>query len=120
MLNLGCLIDGEDYNRLFPLGSSESKAKVDSLPAASYTMTITDGPESEMSLELNLYVIEFQSVNIVVGFTLPDSVKIEQDIEFLFTTQPTAERRMPEDLKFKVKFSENQVSSRKTPSSLST
>ena len=69
MLNLGCLIDGEDYNRLFPLGSSESKAKVDSLPAASYTMTITDGPESEMSLELNLYVIEFQSVNIVVGFT---------------------------------------------------
>ena len=37
MLNLGCLIDGEDYNRLFPLGSSESKAKVDSLPAASYT-----------------------------------------------------------------------------------
>ena len=46
-------------------------------------MTITDGPESEMSLELNLYVIEFQSVNIVVGFTLPDSVKIEQDIEFL-------------------------------------
>ena len=108
MLNLGCLIDGEDYNRLFPLGSSESKAKVDSLPAASYTMTITDGPESEMSLELNLYVIEFQSVNIVVGFTLPDSVKIEQDIEFLFTTQPTAERRMPEDLKFKVKFSEEK------------
>ena len=27
MINLGCLIDGEDYNRLFPLGSSESKAK---------------------------------------------------------------------------------------------
>ena len=71
-------------------------------------MTITDGPEGEMSLELNLYVIEFQSVNIVVGFTLPDSVKIEQDIEFLFTTQPTAERRMPEDLKFKVKFSEEK------------
>ena len=43
-------------------------------------MTITDGPESEMSLELNLYVIEFQSINIVVGFTLPNGVKIEQDI----------------------------------------
>ena len=108
MLNLGCLIDGEDYNRLFPLGSAESKGKVDSLPAASYTMTITDGPEGEMSSELNVYVIEFQSVNIVVGFTLPDSVKIEKDIEFLFTTQPTADRRMPEDLKFKVNFSQNK------------
>jgi hypothetical protein len=111
MLNLGCLIDGEDYNRLFPLGSAESKGKVDSLPAASYTMTITDGPEGEMSSELNVYVIEFQSVNIVVGFTLPDSVKIEKDIEFLFTTQPTADRRMPEDLKSKVNFSEEKRSS---------
>ena len=74
-------------------------------------MTITDGPEGEMSSELNVYVIEFQSVNIVVGFTLPDSVKIEKDIEFLFTTQPTADRRMPEDLKFKVNFSEEKRSS---------
>jgi len=111
MLNLGCLIDGEDYSRLIPLGSSKSKAKVESLPAASYTMTITDGPESEMKSELNVYVIEFQSVNIVVGFTLPDSVKIEKDIEFLFTTQPTADLRMPEDLKFKVEFSEEKRSS---------
>ena len=46
MLNLGCLIDGEDYNRLF-LGSAESKGKADSLPA-SYTMTITDGPEGSV------------------------------------------------------------------------
>ena len=78
-VNLTRLIDGEDYNRLVPLSS------VDSIPAASYIMTVTDGPESDMSTELNLYVIEFQSVSIVVGFTLPESVKIEKEIEFLFT-----------------------------------
>jgi|TARA_B100002019_G_C20937098_1_gene434969 hypothetical protein len=105
MLNLGCLIDGEDYNRLVPLSS------VDSIPAASYIMTVTDGPESDMSTELNLHVIEFQSVNIVVGFTLPESVKIEKEIEFLFTTQPTADRPMPSDIKFVLEFSDEKRSS---------
>ena len=105
MLNLGCLIDGEDYNRLVPLSS------VDSIPAASYIMTVTDGPESDMSTELNLYVIEFQSVSIVVGCTLPESEKIEKEIEFLFTTQPTADRPMPSDIKFVLEFSDEKRSS---------
>ena len=78
MLNLGCLIDGEDYNRLVPLSS------VDSIPAASYIMTVTDGPESDMSTELNLYVIEFQ---------------------------PTADRPMPSDIKFVLEFSDEKRSS---------
>ena len=72
MLNIGCLIDNEDYNRI------EATLKGDELPSFTYTITVEAGPEDPeppgSSIQLN--VIELQSVSLAVGFTLPKNKKI--------------------------------------------
>ena len=70
MLNIGCLIDNEDYNRV------ESTLEGDQLPSASYTITVEDGPEEEATgTSVQLHVIELQSISLAVGFTLPNEKK---------------------------------------------
>ena len=103
MLNIGCLIDNEDYNRV------ESTLEGDQLPSASYTITVEDGPEEEATgTSVQLHVIELQSISLAVGFTLPNEKKIEDELAIVFTTPPDAQRTMPKDLVVKLNFSDTQ------------
>ena len=104
MLNIGCLIDNEDYNRI------EATLKGDELPSFTYTITVEDGPEDPepTGSSIQLYVIELQSVSLAVGFTLPKNKKIEKEVAVVFTTHPDAQRTMPKDLVVKLEFSDDQ------------
>ena len=100
MLNIGCLVVNEDYDRL-RLSIVENK-----LPHFTYTLTVSGAPEGGTSSTLKLYIIELVSSNLSIGFTLPPDKEIDKDLEIVFTTQPTADVKMPEDLKLICKIKE--------------
>ena len=56
-------------------------------------------------------LLNFNLLVSLLGLLFPESVKIEKEIEFLFTTQPTADRPMPSDIKFVLEFSDEKRSS---------
>ena len=102
MLNIGCLVVNEDYDRL------KSTMKENKLPHFTYTLTVTGAPEGGTSTTLKLYVVELVSSNLSIGFTLPPDKPIDKELEIIFTTQPTADVKMPEDLKLICDFSEEK------------
>ena len=102
MLNIGCLVVNEDYDRL-RLSIVENK-----LPHFTYTLTVSGAPEGGTSSTLKLYIIELVSSNLSIGFTLPPDKEIDKDLEIVFTTQPTADVKMPEDLKLICEFSDEK------------
>ncbi len=102
MLNIGCLVVNEDYDRL------KSTIKENKLPHFTYTLTVTGAPEGGTSTTLKLYVVELVSSNLSLGFTLPADKPIEKELEIIFTTQPTADVKMPEDLKIICEFSDEK------------
>ena len=105
MLNIGCLVVNEDYDRL------KSSIVENKLPHFTYTLTVTGAPEGETSTTLKLYVLELVSSNLSIGFTLPPDKEIDKDLEIIFTTQPTADVKMPEDLKLICEFSDEKKDS---------
>ena len=102
MLNIGCLVVNEDYDRL------KSTIKENKLPHFTYTLTVTGAPEGGTPTTLKLYVVELVSSNLSLGFTLPADKPIEKELEIIFTTQPTADVKMPEDLKIICEFSDEK------------
>ena len=102
MLNIGCLVVNEDYDRL------KSSIVENKLPHFTYTLTVTGAPEGGTSTTLKLYVLELVSSNLSIGFTLPPDKEIDKDLEIIFTTQPTADVKMPEDLKLICEFSDEK------------
>ena len=92
----------EDYDRL-RLSIVENK-----LPHFTYTLTVSGAPEGGTSSTLKLYIIELVSSNLSIGFTLPPDKEIDKDLEIVFTTQPTADVKMPEDLKLICEFSDEK------------
>ena len=102
MLNIGCLVVNEDYDML------KASIKEESLPNHSYTLTVTGTPEGGAPSTLVLYVVELVSTNIAIGFTLPEDKEFDKNLEIIFTTQPTAEVKMPEDIKVNIEFSDQK------------
>ena len=102
MLNIGCLVVNEDYDML------KSSMKENKLPHFSYSLIVTGAPEGSSSTTLTLYVLEFVSSNLSIGFTLPSDKPIEKELEVVFTTQPTADVKMPDDLKLICEFSDEK------------
>ena len=102
MLSIGGVIQNEDY------GAVQDVIDNEQLPHSSYTVTVKNENKGEGSLPIKLYVIELTTASLAIGFTLPNTTKIEEDVSLTFTTYPDAQRPNPEYLKFKCKFSDKQ------------